>query len=94
MGDGFVDLLFCDVYVLQLEHNWSNPPGLWILFILQAKQFQQSHNDAHYASASFHYQKKFAVKFWQFVSYTFMDDKHCSKLGEPSYPVAAFDCGR
>lgn len=50
--------------------------------------------DSHYASALFLYQKHFAVKYQQYSSYVFMDDKHHCKVGEPSCPVAAVERGK
>ena len=63
-------------------------------FMVQARQFRKSHEDCHYASALFRYEKSFAVKYRENVDFICMDDKHTCKVGEPGYPVAAVERGR
>jgi hypothetical protein len=48
----------------------------------------------HYASALFRYEKEFAVKFCEITNFIFLDDKHCCKVGEPGFPVAAVERGK
>ena len=62
--------------------------------MVQARQFRKSHPDAHYASALFHYQREFAVKFKSYTTFICVDDKHRAKVGEPGSPVAAAERGR
>ena len=67
---------------------------LKLKFMIQSRQFKRSHIDCHYASALFRYEKEFAIKYSDFVTFICMDDKHTCKVGEPGYPVAAVDRGR
>ncbi|CAG8782693.1 15632_t:CDS:1, partial [Rhizophagus irregularis] len=53
-----------------------------------------NHQDAHYASALFRYEKEFAVKFREITNMIFLDDKHRCKVGEPGFPVAAIERGK
>ncbi len=62
-----------------------------IKFMVQSRQLRKSHEDAHYASAVFRYQREMALKFKIFVC---LDDKHRVPVGEPGYPVAAMDRGK
>jgi hypothetical protein len=62
--------------------------------MVQARQFQKSHPDAHNAAAIFRYQCELAVKFRSISNFTCLDDKHRVKLGEPRFPVAAAERGR
>ena len=63
-------------------------------YMVQARQFRKDHEDAHYAAAVFRYQRELAVMFRQNSSFVCMDDKHCVKVGEPNYPVAAAERGK
>ncbi len=67
---------------------------LKIKFMVQARQLRANHVDAHYASALFRYQKEFAVKFRDHLTFTSLDDKHTIKVGEPQCPVAAVERGK
>ena len=58
-------------------------------FMVQARQLRKFHEDAHYASALFKYEKAFACKYKDFTTFVCMDDKHACKVGEPKCPVAA-----
>ena len=62
--------------------------------MVQSRQFQCFHVDAHYASALFRYQKEFAIRFRDYANFFCMDDKHSCKVGEPSCPVAAVHRGK
>ena len=42
---------------------------LKIKFMLQARQFRSSHIDAHYASAIYRYEKEFAIRFHEHLSF-------------------------
>ncbi|CAG8633361.1 11116_t:CDS:2 [Ambispora leptoticha] len=63
-------------------------------FMVQTRQLRAYHQDAHYASAIFRYEKEFAVKFREITNLVFMDDKHRCKVGEPGFPVAAVERGK
>ena len=63
-------------------------------FMVQARQLRKFHEDAHYASALFKYEKAFACKYKDFTTFVCMDDKHACKVGEPKCPVAAVDRGK
>lgn len=67
---------------------------LKLKFMIQARQFRKSHEDCHYASALFRYEKMFAIKYREHVDFICMDDKHTCKVGEPGYPVAAVERGK
>ena len=63
-------------------------------FMIQTRQLRAYHPDVHYASALFRYEKEFAVKFSEITNLVFLDDKHCCKVGEPGFPVAAIERGK
>ena len=65
-----------------------------VKFMVQARQLRKTHEDSHYCAALFRYLKEFSIKFKDSCSLLFMDDKHCCKVGEPNYPVAAVDRGK
>lgn len=65
-----------------------------IKFMVQARQLRCNHEDLHYASALFRYQKEMAILLRMNSWLIFMDDKHRCKVGEPGYPVAAVERGR
>ena len=56
--------------------------------MVQKRQLRKYHEDAHYASALFRYQKE---KPFYIVS---LDDKHKIPVGEPGYPVASVKRGK
>uniref|UniRef100_U9THL9 Uncharacterized protein n=2 Tax=Rhizophagus irregularis TaxID=588596 RepID=U9THL9_RHIID len=63
-------------------------------FMVQTRQLRANHQDAHYASALFRYEKEFAVKFREITNMIFLDDKHRCKVGESGFPVAAIERGK
>ena len=63
-------------------------------FMIQTRQLRAYHQDIHYASALFRYEKEFAVKFSKITNLVFLDDKHRCKVGEPGFPVAAVERGK
>lgn len=65
-----------------------------VKYMVQSRQFRATHPDCHYASALFRYQRTFAINYSAFSNYTFIDDKHHCKIGEPGLPVAAVDRGK
>ena len=65
-----------------------------VRFAVQSRQYRKQHQDMHYASAIFRYQKEMAVKFREHTTFVVMDDKHHCKVGEPDCPVAAVDRGK
>ena len=56
--------------------------------------FRKSHPDEHYTAALFRYQREMAVKYRDLSSFICIDDKHCIKVGQPGYPVAAAERGQ
>ena len=67
---------------------------LKIKYMVQARQFRADHPDVHYASALFRYEKEFAIKFHDHVTFLCLDDKHTIKVGDPNCPVAAVERGK
>ena len=65
-----------------------------IRFMVQARQFRKTHEDAHYTAAIFRYVKEFAIRFREHSHMFCLDDKHRMKIGEPGFPVAAAERGR
>ncbi|CAG8523511.1 4076_t:CDS:2, partial [Scutellospora calospora] len=63
-------------------------------YMVQIRQLRAYHQDAHYASALFRYEKEFAVKFRNLTNLVFLDDTHRCKVGEPGFPVAAVERGK
>jgi len=59
--------------------------------MVQARQLYCNHENAHYASALFRYQKEMAILLREISWLIFMDDKHRCKISEPDYPVAAVE---
>jgi hypothetical protein len=62
--------------------------------MIQTQQLRVNHQDVHYASALFWYEKEFAVKFCKITNLVFLDDKYRYKVGESEFPVAAVDRGK
>ena len=62
--------------------------------MIQSRQLNSEHQDAHYAAAIFRYMRELAVKLRERASLVCMDDKHAIKIGEPGVPVAAVDRGK
>ena len=58
-------------------------------FMVQQRQWRQSHPDAHYAAACFRYMREYALRLRFLCSFICVDDKHKIKIGEPGYPVAS-----
>ena len=67
---------------------------LKLKFMVQARQFRQSHVDCHYASALFKYEKEFCIKYRSHTDFIAMGDKHTCKVGEPGFLVAAAERGK
>ena len=67
---------------------------LKVKFMIQSRQFRKSHEDMHYASALFRYEKEFCLRFKEHCNLLCVDDKHKVKVGEPGYPVAAAERGK
>lgn len=65
-----------------------------VKFMVQARQFRKTHEDAHYAGAQYRYQREFAIMFREHSVFVSADDKHRLKVGEPGFPVAAAERGR
>lgn len=65
-----------------------------VKFMVQTRQLRCNHEDSHYASALFRYQKEMSILLRENSWLVFMDDKHRCKVGEPGYPVAAIERGR
>ncbi|XP_071953699.1 uncharacterized protein [Antedon mediterranea] len=62
--------------------------------MIQQRQLRKEHQDTHYASAIFRYQKEMAVKLREHSEMLCVDDKHKIKVGEPGHPVAAVERGK
>ena len=62
--------------------------------MIQQRQFRKSHEDQDYAAAVFRYLHEYAVKLRDICTLVCLDDKHCLKVGEPGFPVAAAERGR
>ena len=67
---------------------------LKIKFMIQSRQFRKTHEDMHYASAIFRYEKEFCLKFKEYCNLICVDDKHKVKVGEPGFPVATVERGK
>lgn len=52
----------------------------------------KTHEDTHYAFATFRYHKEFCITFRDFTIFTCMDDKYY-KVGEPGNRIAAVEWG-
>lgn len=58
--------------------------------MIKNRQFPKSHEDMHFASALFRYEKKkFCLRFKEHCNLLCVDDKHKIKVWKPGYPVAA-----
>lgn len=62
--------------------------------MVQARQLRSDHVDAHYGLALYRYEREFAVKFRDHLTFASLDDKHTVKVGEPGCPVAAVERGK
>ena len=67
---------------------------LKVKYMVQKRQLRKSHEDVHYASALFRYQKEMAIKYRNNATYVSLDDKHKVPVGEPGYPVASVERGK
>ena len=67
---------------------------LKVKFMVQSRQFRKTHEDMHYASAVFRYEKEFCIKYRQYCNLLCVDDKHKLKIGEPGFPVATVERGK
>lgn len=65
-----------------------------VKFAIQRRQWRHEHIDAHYAAATFRYEREFAIKFRDHCTLACLDDKHRVKVGDPGEPLAAVDRGR
>ena len=65
-----------------------------VKFMVQARQFRKTHEDAHYAAGIFRYQRELAVHLREHATFVSLDDKHRVKVGEPGLPVAAAERGK
>ena len=64
---------------------------LKVKYLVQKRQLRKYHEDAHYASALFRYEKEMAIKFRSYATLVSMDDKHKVPVGEP---VACVERGK
>ena len=55
---------------------------LKVKYMVQKRQLRKDHNDAHYASALFRYEKEMAIKFRSHATMVSLDDKHKVSVGE------------
>ena len=58
------------------------------------RQIRKFHEDAHYASAIFPYEKEMAIKYRRFTTFVSLGDKHKVPVGDPGYPVASVERGK
>ncbi len=65
-----------------------------IKFMVQSRQVNADHPDAHYCAALFRYLREFAILYQSYVTFVSQDDKHNIKVGEPGLPIAAVDRGK
>lgn len=65
-----------------------------VKFSVQRRQWRLQHEDSHYASAIFRYEREFAIKFCDHCEFACLDDKHRVKVGDPGCPLAATERGR
>ena len=63
-------------------------------FMVQQRQFRQSHPDSHYAAACFRYMREYALTLRTSCSFVCLDDKHKISIGEPGFPVASVQRGK
>ena len=61
---------------------------------IQKSLFRKEHPDSHYCAALYRYLQELAVMYRDIVHFISIDDKHCIKVGEPGFPVAAVERGR
>lgn len=69
--------------------GWLN-----VCFMVQKRQFWKSHEDEHYAAATFCYLREYTILLRDQCTMVCIDDKHRLKVGEPGFPVAAAERGR
>ena len=79
------------------SHSWvqlnfcpRNPRALTA--IKYTSRLEAKH--AHYCASLFRYMRDYAIKYREISSFVCIDDKHCIKVGEPGFPVAAAERGR
>ncbi|XP_070538845.1 uncharacterized protein [Ptychodera flava] len=60
-------------------------------FMVQSRQINTYHPDAHYAAAIFKYLKEFAVKYRDYAVLMCVDDKSNIPVGEPGVPLATIN---
>ena len=68
--------------------------ALDVRFAVQSRQWRFSHQDDHYAAASFKYLRHLAIRFRNHTTMVCVDDNHHCKVGEPGYPLAAVERGK
>ena len=67
---------------------------LKVKYMVQKRQLRKYHEDAHYASALFRYQKEMAIKYRSHATFVSLNDQHKVPVGEPGYPVASVERGK
>ena len=67
---------------------------LKVKYMVQKRQMRKFHEDAHYASAIFRYEKEMAIKYRRFTTFVSLNDKHKVPVGDPGYPVASVERGK
>lgn len=65
-----------------------------VKFMVQSRQINAEHPDAHYCAAMFRYLREFAIMYREYATFVSQDDKHNLKVGEPNFPVAAVERGK
>ena len=65
-----------------------------VKFTIQPRQLRMTHEDSHYCATIFRYLREFSIRYRDYCSLLFVDDKHKCKVGEPGLPVAAVERGK
>ena len=97
------DVLIPSPQWLRLQFWPKNPTAKSVLqytghlkvkYMIQQRQLRKYHEDAHYVSALFRYQKKMSIKYRNHATFVSLDDKHKVSVGEPEHPVASVEYGK
>ena len=67
---------------------------LKVKHMVQQRQWRKQHEDAHYATCLFRYEREYALLVKDHAIFACIDDKHRIKVGEPNAPVSSAERGR
>jgi len=62
---------------------YSIQEDLKVKYMVQKCQTRKFNEDAHFASALFHYKKGMAIKYRRCATFVSLDDKHKVPVGDP-----------